>query len=194
MEDPVHDLIPKTSKAITEFDLLQRKEWAKARADALAKWEKVHGALETAEKAALENLEIAQRKAREMVSAAMEAWQDISAKRQRAQQQRDGVVAPAEAELRATASPRIRDLVDRLERRRRNLDVRNEYEWDRQNGGDRAVATNAESVKEVALHIARILQQDIRELELAPLSEIELDKKIAEIEADIPEPEMRPIR
>jgi len=46
MEDPVHDLIPKTSKAITEFDLAQRKEWAKARAAALEKWEKSRGVLE----------------------------------------------------------------------------------------------------------------------------------------------------
>src|SRR5262249_23651804 len=97
----------------------QRRQWAESRASALGKWEKVRTTLETDEKAALENLEAAQRKARELVSAAMESWQDISAKRQRAQQERDAVVGPAEAELRATASPKIRDLVDRLEKKRR---------------------------------------------------------------------------
>src|SRR5215470_13135639 len=69
MEDPVHDLIPKTSKAITEFDLLQRKEWAKARADALAKWEKARGALEADERNALRELDDVRTKAGEMEDA-----------------------------------------------------------------------------------------------------------------------------
>ena len=103
--------------SITEFDLEKRREWALVRASALQQWEEVRGALETDEKAALEALEVAQRNARELVSAAMEKWQDITAKRQRAQAERDAVVGPAEAQLRATCSSKVREFADRLERR-----------------------------------------------------------------------------
>ena len=73
MEDPVHDLIPKTSKAITQFDLAQRKEWAKARAAALEKWEKSRAG--SWRENALDMLEATQRKAREVVASAVDELQ-----------------------------------------------------------------------------------------------------------------------
>jgi len=44
------------------------------------------------------------------------------------------------------------------------------------------VRSSAVSVKEIALHIARLLQKDLPNLELMPLNDIELEKRITEIE------------
>jgi len=49
-------------------------------------------------------------------------------------------------------------------------------------------------VKEISLHIAKILQVDIHELELLPIDEAALSRRIDEIERSIPEPEMRPVK
>jgi hypothetical protein len=172
--------------------LARRKEWAEQIAKAAEEWQKVSPPLIAAEKGALESLQQAKQRAQEVIRKAEETYQKANRERSEANFRRDRETSAAEVNLRNTASPKIYQFSRKLEERRKNLSIENE--WGRVNGASVVVATTAGSIQAAALRINRIICDELPKLALEPLTEEELELRFRELEQSIPPIQMIPIR
>jgi len=111
-------------------------------------------------------------------------------KRDQATLERDRVVGPAERNLKTTVSSKIHEFWRALERRRQELGS-GEHEFGTSHDGRQImVRSSYPSLQRAALRILEIQRDVLQKLELEPLSDEELDARLAEIEASIPQVKM----
>jgi hypothetical protein len=174
----------------TEADdrLTQRKSWAAEIQRAEDEHRKVSPALWAEENKLREALEREQREAEARIKKAKAVYWEAQRARQKADEQRDAIVGPASASLRASASEKIYEFAKRLEQRRHESSFP-EREWARDpvTGREVVVKSTLASLQIAVKRINEILRDDLRVVELEPLSDEELDERLNALEGSIPE-------